>query len=63
MLNGEEKVKEVNNSAHWERIFIQRDYSEGTGVRFQVSPMPAQLQGRVINFYNLKVYLQKIINV
>ncbi|KAG5446824.1 Golgin sub A member 7 [Clonorchis sinensis] len=30
-----------------DRIFIQRDFSEGTAVRFQTSPMPFQLRGRI----------------
>ncbi|CAH8504270.1 unnamed protein product [Schistosoma turkestanicum] len=29
------------------RIFIQRDYSSGTAVRFQTLPMPSQLRGRI----------------
>ncbi|TPP67444.1 Golgi autoantigen golgin subfamily a 7 [Fasciola gigantica] len=30
-----------------DRVFIQRDFSEGTAVRFQTSPMPFQLRGRI----------------
>lgn len=36
-----------NSMVPCERIFIQRDYSSGTAVRFQTLPMPLQLRGRV----------------
>ncbi|CAH8521190.1 unnamed protein product [Schistosoma mattheei] len=36
-----------NSMAPCERIFIQRDYSSGTAVRFQTLPMPLQLRGRI----------------
>ncbi|KAF8565136.1 hypothetical protein P879_06917 [Paragonimus westermani] len=39
-----------------DRIFIQRDFSEGTAVRFQTSPMPFQLRGRI----NPSVYAEAI---
>ncbi|CAI2737877.1 unnamed protein product, partial [Dicrocoelium dendriticum] len=45
-----------------DRVFIQRDFSEGTAVRFQTSPMPHQLRGRVssatIYFKSLDFRLQ-----
>ncbi|CAL8070017.1 unnamed protein product [Calicophoron daubneyi] len=34
-------------SPYCNRIFIQRDFSEGTAVRFQTAPMPYQLRGRI----------------
>ncbi|VDO66648.1 unnamed protein product [Schistosoma curassoni] len=36
-----------NSMVPCERIFIQRDYSSGTAVRFQTLPMPLQLRGRI----------------
>ncbi|CAH8483458.1 unnamed protein product [Dicrocoelium dendriticum] len=39
-----------------DRVFIQRDFSEGTAVRFQTSPMPHQLRGRL----NPSVYADAI---
>ncbi|VDQ07565.1 unnamed protein product [Trichobilharzia regenti] len=44
-MEGEERPH--NSTVPCERIFIQRDYSSGTAVRFQTLPMPLQLRGRI----------------
>ncbi|VDL92824.1 unnamed protein product [Schistocephalus solidus] len=35
------------NTANCERTFVQRDFSEGTAVRFQTSPLPPRLSGKI----------------
>ena len=37
------------------KLFIQRDYSEGTAVKFQ-EHFPSELEGRVIHFRFLLVF-------
>ena len=46
---------------HSIKLFIQRDYSEGTGVKFQ-ERCPSELEGRVMNrilpfVFCFKIYL------
>ena len=41
---------------HCAKVFIQRDYSEGTAVRFQ-NKFPSELEGKVTDVYVLYLIL------
>lgn len=41
------------------KVFIQRDYSEGTSVRFNVNRFPIELESRVSILSNLKKLIFK----
>ena len=45
------------SSAQCTKVFIQRDFSDGTAVRFQ-NKFPQELEGKVLIFISLHVMLK-----